>query len=121
MYGVFWGKVLAHTSMRKAFKKIVKLKLEKYQVGCLRPIWSLLSFVCTAEGRRNYSVAFCDRSTDKILLPNENEVTEFTFSAKNGVEMDFNCIEGSKTIISRLGIPLVRIIDRWGQADEKRT
>ena len=33
-------------------------------------------------------------------------------------KISFISIDGSKLIISRLGIQLVRIIDRWGQPDE---
>ena len=38
---------------------------------CLRPIWLLPSSVCASEDHHNYILAFCDRSTKGILLPNE--------------------------------------------------
>ena len=61
--------------MRKAFERIPKLKLGKYQVGCLRPISSLVSSVCALD-RCNYIVAFCDGSPNGIILPNENKVLD---------------------------------------------
>ena len=42
--------------MKKACEKIPKLKLEKYQVGYLYPIWSLISAVCTSDGHQDYIV-----------------------------------------------------------------
>ena len=36
-----------------------------------------------------------------------------TFSTKTGVEIDFKSIDSFKTIITHLGMPLVRMIDRW--------
>ena len=43
-----------------------------------------------------------------------------TLSAKNGIEIDFRSIVGLKTIISRFGILLVRMIDHSSHPDEKR-
>ena len=52
------GVLLAHTNTRKAFKKIAKLKLRKYWVGCLHPIWSLLCTVCASEDCHSYIITF---------------------------------------------------------------
>ena len=43
-----------------------------------------------------------------------------TFSANNGVEIDFKSIEGLKMIIYHLGRLLMRMIDHWGHLDERR-
>ena len=39
-------------------------------------IWLLLFAVCASEDHHNCIVESCDWSTDRILLPNENEVSE---------------------------------------------
>ena len=66
-------KVLTHTRLRKAFKKIAKLKvkLRKHWIGCLCPMWSLLSAAYTSHDHQNYLVTFSDQSTNGILLPNQ--------------------------------------------------
>ena len=63
-----------HKSKRKATEKIAKLKFEIHRAGCLCPVWWLLSAVCASEDCHNYINVFCDWSTNRILLPNENEV-----------------------------------------------
>ena len=67
-------------------------------------------------------VLFCDWSTNGILLPNENEVTELLsvlIFSKNGIEIDFMSTEGLKTIISHPDRPIVQMLDRCGHPDEK--
>ena len=67
---------------------------------------------------------FCDQSTDRVLLPNENEVAELllqAFAAKNvnGVETGFMNIESLKTIVFHLSRLLIRMIDHTGHPGEK--
>ena len=77
----------------KKIEKIAKLTHGKCCVGCLCSILSLLSADHALEDHHDYIVSFWDQSTCRILLSNEDEVME-SLSAKSGVEIDLNSIEG---------------------------